>query len=723
MARKKRKTMARGRREQMRRPRGGTGRGAGERWLALWGAGALRWLGGSGLSRLPLPDLQPLRGRRDALGLALLFVAALALYAASTPHTAMLEDDGLFITTAAYAGVAHPPGYPLYVVLGWLSSLLPFGSVAWRVHSLSGLMGALTCACIAWIVLRRTGNLPAALLAGAALAVSEHVWSQAIIADVYTTNTAVVFLTLALAQEAACRRSGRLWLAAAAVYGLGIANHYPLLILASPLFLAWAVAAKRDFWGRLHYLVPAVLLPAIVLYGWMVWRSHQPLPVNFLGSIDSLGAFLTFVDRSIYGHIDTNVNAGPIDKLQYGGHFIAQALLQFGILGSLVALWGAFASWRSGWRFGLSCEALALIASSFLLIAMLGFNYEPLRIYTFRPYPLVAYGILALWLGYGLALLAERLRRHPRGGRLLPALCVACALAVAALAAWNGRINYRPHDRFAEEQARAMFDIAAQDGTFVLYADPFVGPMTYLQLIEGWRPQLRLLEYHGLVFADRVVEPLSTTQQKTDGWARFLQQEQGPVYSLWYGPAFAAAGLAHLGFFVQVHEAAGAGRIEIRPNDAAKAFFKRLVTMAEPKDLPSAVHRNELMRAYGEYLGLAQVNEGSALGAHVADALPFAERNYWPLMGMAKALSSQEGARPLRLAEDYLAKARRIASDDRGKEQRATELFVAGQIAWRQGRIDRARELFHQSLAIDRSAENPAREAAARLAQLAAGGG
>ena len=96
----------------------------------------------------------------------------------------MLEDDGLFVTTASFAGVAHPPGYPLYVVLGWLASLVPFGSVAWRVHTLSGLMGACTCACIAWLVLRRTGNRPAAYLTGAALAVSEHFWSQAIIADV-----------------------------------------------------------------------------------------------------------------------------------------------------------------------------------------------------------------------------------------------------------------------------------------------------------------------------------------------------------------------------------------------------------------------------------------------------------------------------------------------------------------------------------------------------------
>ena len=639
----------------------------------------------------------------------LLFAAALVLYASSTPRTVMLEDDGLFITTAAFAGVAHPPGYPLYIVLGWLASLVPFGSAAWRVHTLSGLMGALTCACIAWIVLRRTGNRPAAFLAGAALAVSEHFWSQAIIADVYTTNTAVVFLTLALVHEAAQRRSTRLWTASAVVCGLGLANHYPLLILASPLFLAFALGAGKDFRSRVPRLLPAAALPAAALYGWMVWRSHQPLPINFLGPIGSWSEFLAFVDRSIYGHIDRNVNAGLADKFLYAGHFATQALGQLGVVGGLAALWGAFASYRGGWRLGLVCEVLAFAASSFLLIALLGFNYEPSRIHTFRPYPLVAYGILALWLGYGLHALARSVREG--AGPFLPAACAVCALAVAALGVWNGRVNYRPHDRFAEEQAQAMLDIAKEDGAFVLYADPFVGPIAYLHWVEGRRPDLRLLEYHGLVFADRVVEPLSTAQQKTAGWTGFLREAEGPVYSLWFGPAFSAAGLAHLGFFVEVHKAVGPGRIRIRANDAAREFFRKLATMPAPEDPPSAAHRNEMMRGYGEYLGLAQVDGQSALNDYVADVVSLAEGSYWSLMGMSKALVSQAGDRPLRLAEAYLQKAMGLAGDDRGKEHRATELFVEGRIARRKGDAGRARTLFRESLRIDRAPSNPAHQA------------
>ena len=660
-------------------------------------------------SLMLLPELHALRLKRDLGGIALLFACVLVLYAASTPRTVMLEDDGLFITIATFASVGHPPGYPLYILLGHLASLLPLGSVAWRVHTLSGLMGALTCACIAYLVLRRTGNRPAAYLAGAALAVSEHFWSQAIIADVYTTNTAVVFLTLALVQEAAANRSTRLWIGAAAVYSLGLANHYPLLILSSPLFLAYAIGARKDFYRNVPYLLPIALLPAAVLYGWMVWRSVQPLPVNFLGPIQSWGAFLTFIDRSIYGHIDQNVNAGLFDKLLYAKYFATQALLQFSIAGGIVALWGAFSQYRTGWRVGLLCETLAFAASSFLLIAMLGFNYEPLRIYTFRPYPLVAYCIFALWLGYGMRALMQGVRDWRES--MLPAIYAACALIVAALGVYNGKRNYRPHDRFAEEQAQAMLDIAEKDTAFVLYADPYVGPISYLHYVEGQRPNLRLLEYHGLVFSDRIVHPLTTTKQKTAAWADFLRNADQPVYSLWFGPAFSATGLAHLGFFVEVNKTVGAGRIQLKGNDKAKAYFEKLIAMPAPKDLPNAVHRNEMLRGYGEYLGLAQVDERSSMIDYIADVLPLAKSNYWSLMGMAKALASQGGDRPLELAETYLQKAVQLAGDDRNKDTRAKEYFVAGQIARRKGNGSRAMALFRESLRIDRAPSNPSHQA------------
>src|SRR3982751_1116543 len=144
------------------------GRGPGE------GAGSMN----------PLDRRQPL-SRRDFGHAALIATALFVLYAATTPRTVAFEDDGLFVLAVYYLGVAHPPGYPLLVLIGKLFTYLPFGSVAYRVHLVSGLFGGLTCG-VLWLCARTAfDNRVAAYVAALGFGVSVVFWSQAIIAEVY----------------------------------------------------------------------------------------------------------------------------------------------------------------------------------------------------------------------------------------------------------------------------------------------------------------------------------------------------------------------------------------------------------------------------------------------------------------------------------------------------------------------------------------------------------
>ena len=83
-----------------------------------------------------------------------IFCPVLSIYIWSMPGTVVLEDDGYFILASFFGGYAHPPGYPLYSLLGKLATLFPFGSVASRMHALSAVIGALSCACL-WFFVRQ----------------------------------------------------------------------------------------------------------------------------------------------------------------------------------------------------------------------------------------------------------------------------------------------------------------------------------------------------------------------------------------------------------------------------------------------------------------------------------------------------------------------------------------------------------------------------------------
>src|SRR4051812_36731846 len=85
------------------------------------------------------PDLLAPGGRsRDAFAALLLGLAALLVYA-RTLYPEIAWGDSPELTAAAYqAGVPHPTGYPLYMLLGHLFvRLCPLGSVAYRMNLLS----------------------------------------------------------------------------------------------------------------------------------------------------------------------------------------------------------------------------------------------------------------------------------------------------------------------------------------------------------------------------------------------------------------------------------------------------------------------------------------------------------------------------------------------------------------------------------------------------------
>src|SRR5438309_9695195 len=63
--------------------------------------------------------------------------------------------SGIFSTGAMYAGVPHPPGYPVWTIYAWLfTELLPVSNIAWRVAVSSAVAGALTCGLVAVMVSR-----------------------------------------------------------------------------------------------------------------------------------------------------------------------------------------------------------------------------------------------------------------------------------------------------------------------------------------------------------------------------------------------------------------------------------------------------------------------------------------------------------------------------------------------------------------------------------------
>src|SRR6266567_9469948 len=90
--------------------------------------------------------------RAELLCAGAVFLVALFLFSWTLAPAVTLTDSGELIVVADGLGVAHPPGFPLWVVLALLASLVPFGNVAVRINFASALFAALASAVLTLVV-------------------------------------------------------------------------------------------------------------------------------------------------------------------------------------------------------------------------------------------------------------------------------------------------------------------------------------------------------------------------------------------------------------------------------------------------------------------------------------------------------------------------------------------------------------------------------------------
>jgi hypothetical protein len=146
-------------------------------------------------------------------------------------------DAGELIAVAYRLEVAHPPGYPLYTLLAKVFTLLPLGSIAWRVNLLSAVCDAGAAALICITVYVATTSPAAAVVAAALFALSPLVWTYAAGAEVFPLNNLFAAALVLLALLWSRSRSPRVAYACAATFGLGLANHQTLLFYGAPIVL------------------------------------------------------------------------------------------------------------------------------------------------------------------------------------------------------------------------------------------------------------------------------------------------------------------------------------------------------------------------------------------------------------------------------------------------------------------------------------------------------
>jgi hypothetical protein len=198
----------------------------------------------------------------------LLFLSVFEIYLRTHCASFNVNDSGETILACSRLAVSHSPGYPLHMLWGNVfTQLFPFGQPMLRV-TLASMATASLSVVLFYNVLKHVldelwlhvdggvesgGEWKTAASAWAAswwFAFSYQAWFQAGGAKggIYTLNTlgllAVTFLLVHISHRG---RAFRFLLLSAFLFGLGLSNHWPSLVVLAPVFL-WIGCSFQTYW-------------------------------------------------------------------------------------------------------------------------------------------------------------------------------------------------------------------------------------------------------------------------------------------------------------------------------------------------------------------------------------------------------------------------------------------------------------------------------------------
>ncbi len=451
------------------------------------------------------------------------------LYATSFSSHVALGDAPESVAGVSSLGVAHAPGYTVYLAAARLFTLLlPVGELAWRVNAFSSVCtissAVLVFGCARLCGASRTGATIGALSFGT----GASVWYYATFAkhDAFTLLLAVAVMFLALGW-ATCAGWWRLALLGA-LLGLSIgAGWYATAVVAPGVALVVVGSSSMRLRDAGLIVVPFLVVAAAVA-GYTIARASSDPAVNW-GNATTVGRYVDLVlmedfrGRSALAGLDSTsrntVEGSDVTALParlFGYLNVVQ--LDLGVGALLLAAVGAFSTWRRrSWPLP---TLLVVVAATNLLAVALLLGMRPVGWRSVLQYggflgPLMT--VVGIWAAVGATSLLDTVyrwwmdqRRHGSSSRRAPsvgAALLATGLLLPALTTRSAFVSQPPHP-LADSYATAVLEELPPNAVLVVFGADRAFPIQYRQTVHGDRRDVVTVAADGLA-ADWYIEELS----------------------------------------------------------------------------------------------------------------------------------------------------------------------------------------------------------------------
>ena len=307
---------------------------------------------------------------------AIAFMASFILYLLTlAPAIPPGFDSAELIGACAAGGIAHPPGYPLYTMLGWLLCSLGLAAPALTMNVFSALCSAAACACLAFGLSLMLNSAWGALVGAFCFAFALSPWRMAVGAEVFALHLFFLSLLAALAvvyKKMSAWRPYALWLLSF-VLGLSFSHHHTTALFLPGLVIFLYLSnqscdlallesktlkskAKQGA-GLSRCAVISVACLCFVLglfpYLWLIGRARflaahaEPFVAFNWGNPSTWTNFCWVVTRSGYGSLQLSTKGdGASGAASLAYWLLSLVFKQFKLLAAGLGLWGIAVAWK-----------------------------------------------------------------------------------------------------------------------------------------------------------------------------------------------------------------------------------------------------------------------------------------------------------------------------------------------------------------------------------------
>jgi tetratricopeptide (TPR) repeat protein len=423
------------------------------------------------------PSVVSAEGRGDALAAAAIALSLFVTYALGACRSIYVGDSGELVTAVYLLGIPHPSGYPLYVLLGKIWTLLfPLGSIAFRMSLFSAAAASAACGALYFLCRRLALSRVASLFGALLLAFSPSFWGEANIQRTYALNALfLVAATIAALRWFESRSHGALALAFL-VSGIGASVHLFMAVFALALGLVIVLVTpslRRKITSAL--VAGAAFLPGLLPYLYLPLRSRADPALDW-GNPETLHNFLRVVFREDFWErrwIET-----PRDLLAIGWDYLRSFGPELGYIGALLAAIGIVALAR---RNAFVLLPLLVMAANVGTMALHGSRAD---LFIWHRYYVPSYAMATVLAAAGCQVLFDHLPRRSS----FVALLVPLALLVSGWREFD-----RSRYRIAEDFSGTVLQSLPPGAHLIASDDNILFTMIYLHFVEGMRPDVDLI--------------------------------------------------------------------------------------------------------------------------------------------------------------------------------------------------------------------------------------